>query len=102
MPRVFEREFKIDVCRAVLERGESKHSLCVKHGLSSGMLDRWIDQYRALGDQSFQGSEWRRLAVSSEQRLKQLEQELEISRLENALLRRALGEKKSHPGSDAK
>lgn len=95
MPRVFEREFKLSVCRAVVERGESKHSQCMRHGLSGGMLDRWVQQFKALGDSAFQGSEWRRLALTSETRLKQLEQDLEQTRLENALLRRALDEKNS-------
>jgi transposase-like protein len=73
----------------------------MRHGLSSGMLDRWIQQFQALGDNAFQGSEWRRLALTSETRLKQLEQELEQTRLENALLRRALDEKNSLHGKGA-
>jgi hypothetical protein len=65
------------------------------------MLDRWIKQFQALGENAFQGSEWRRLALTSETRLRQMEHEIEQVRLENALLRRALDEKNSVRGRDA-
>ena len=56
MRRSFSREFKLGVCKSA-ESGEvSKSRLCREHALSPSMLDRWIEQYRAKGEEAFTGS----------------------------------------------
>ncbi|MBZ0212668.1 MAG: transposase, partial [Nitrospirae bacterium] len=59
MRRSFTREFKLDVCRRAESGESSKSRLCREHALSPSMLDRWIEQFRAKGEEAFDGAAWR-------------------------------------------
>ncbi|MBZ0212594.1 MAG: transposase, partial [Nitrospirae bacterium] len=50
--RSFTREFKLDVCRKAESGESSKSRLCREHALSPSMLDRWIEQFRAKGEEA--------------------------------------------------
>jgi transposase-like protein len=63
------------------------------------MLDRWLRQFAVHGEDSFQGQAWRSAALSAQERIDQLEEELRLARMEVSLVRRMLDEKKSGPGS---
>jgi len=98
MRRSFARDFKLEVCRQV-ESGEStKARVCREHSLSATLLDRWVDQYRALGDKAFSGSEWRAHAKDPEARVRELEAALGRAHLELEFMREALGKLGSRPG----
>lgn len=51
--RSFSREFKLALCQEIVGGRLSKAKACAEHGLSSGMLDRWVGQYRQRGADSF-------------------------------------------------
>jgi transposase-like protein len=89
--RNHSREFKLDVCRKA-ESGEvSKSKLCRDHGLSGSLLDRWIDQYRAKGEESFTGGAWRPATQEPEAKIRALESSLGRAHLEIEFLRETLG-----------
>ncbi len=76
-----------------------KSQACREHGLSPGMVDRWVDQYRVLGSEAFPNS-GTGPRLSDVDRTKELEalvgrQVLEIEFLKAALKKGAeLREKK--------
>jgi transposase-like protein len=99
MPRVFAREFKLSLCRRIRAGELTAGKACREHGLSSGMLGRWLHQYEVQGDHAFQGQPWRSVALNAAERIEQLEEELLLARLETALVRQMLDQKKSESGS---
>lgn len=98
MRRTFTREFKLDVCRQAESGEASKSRLCRDHSLSASMLDRWIEQYRAKGEEAFSGSAWRPESRSPEARLRELEAALGRAHLEIEFLQEAVGKLKARPG----
>lgn len=102
MARIHEREFKLSLCRQIVAGEISKAKASRDYGLSFGMLARWLEQYAARGENSFQGQPWRAVALDASARIEQLEEELRLSRLETALARQMLAQKKSPKGSGPK
>ena len=101
MRRSFTREFKLDVCRKV-ESGEmSKSRTCREHSVSNSMLDRWIDQYRAKGEEAFRGDAWRGSVSSPEARIRELEASLGRAHLEIEFMKEALGKLTPRRGPSA-
>lgn len=91
MRRSFARDFKLDICRKA-ESGEvSKSRLCREHALSPSMLDRWIEQYRAKGEDAFTGAGWRAESTSESARIRELEAALGRAHLEIEFLQEAVG-----------
>jgi transposase-like protein len=91
--RSFSREFKLELCRKV-ESGElSKSRACREHGLSGSLLSRWLEHYRAKGEEAFDGGEWRPSVMSPESRVRELEAALGRAHLEIELLQAALSKK---------
>ncbi len=98
MRRSFTREFKLGVCQKV-ESGEvSKSRLCREHALSPSMLDRWIDQYRAKGEEAFTGLGWRAASQAPDARIRELEAALGRAHLEIEFLQEAVGKLGLRPG----
>ncbi len=54
--RSFSREFKLGICQEIVSGLRSKAQVCREHGLSPGMLDRWVDQFKVLGSDAFPNS----------------------------------------------
>ena len=99
MARIHPRELKLSVCRQIKAGEISRYKASRDHGLCDSMLGRWIKQYEALGENAFQGQPWRAVALTAAQRIAQLEEELRLSKLETALARQMLSQKKSRTES---
>lgn len=87
--RSFSREFKLGTCQEIVSGLKSKAQVCREHGLSPGMLDRWVDQFKVLGADAFPNS-GRAVSAGELDRTKELEalvgrQALEIEFLKAAL-----------------
>lgn len=100
--RSFTREFKLDLCRQIESGSLTQGAACREHGLSPTSLRKWLDHYRAKGDDAFKGDAWRQAAASPEARVRELEAALGRAHLEIDLLRFALEKKPSRPGNGAK
>jgi transposase len=88
----FNREFKIQVVKRVLEEGKTATAVAKSLELSRNMVSRWVKEYEAHGDQAFTGSgnaitdqefEIRKL----QKRIEQLEQERDILKKFQAFLK---------------
>lgn len=101
MRRNHTREFKLELCRRIAEGEIAKSQACREHGISNGMMDRWMDQFKTRGEHSFDGRDWRSQYVSASARIEQLEEELRQAKLEAKFLRFVLDEKKSPSGSES-
>lgn len=99
MPRRFARDWKLQLCRQIVDGEVSRTKACRDHGLCSAMLERWLKQFAVHGENSFQGQPWRSVALSAQERIEQLEEELRQAKMEVSLVRRMLDEKKSGRGS---
>lgn len=91
MRRSFSREFKLDVCQKVGSGEISKSRICREQSLSPSVLERWLEQYRAKGDQAFQGQVWRGSPQTPEARVKELEASLGRAHLELEFMKEVLG-----------
>jgi transposase-like protein len=98
MRRTFTREFKLDVCQKAESGESSKARLCREHALSPSMLDRWIEQYRARGEEAFSGAGWRAAVHTPDARVRELEAALGRAHLEIEFLQEALGKLSPRPG----
>ena len=86
--RSFRREFKLGICRQVVEGTLTKSRACREHGLSPGVLDRWVDQYKALGDRAFPNSFGSEEEVPESEKVKELEAIVGRLTLENEFLKK--------------
>lgn len=100
--RTFTREFKLDVCRRIEEGTLSKALACREHALGATILSNWLSQYRAKGEDAFDGGDWRPRALTPETKVRELEAALGRAHLEIELLREALAKKPSPPRTGAK
>ena len=87
--RNHSREFKLAICQDILSEHKTKAQVCREHGLSPGMLDRWIDQYRVRGREAFPNSK-KGSALSEADRVKELEALVGRLTLENEFLKSAV------------
>jgi len=101
MPRTYSREFKLALCSRIASGEWTKSRASREHGLSLGMLARWLEQYQANGENAFQGQPWRAQALNAAERIDALEEELRTARLELKFVRQLLDQKKSLPGSES-
>ncbi len=88
--RSFSREFKLAAVRQVTNGEKRPAQVCREHGLSEGLLLRWRREYEARGEAAFapqQPSETDAL----ERRIADLERLCGQLALENAVLKKALG-----------
>ena len=86
--RSFRREFKIGICRQIIEGTLTKSRACRENGLSPGVLDRWVDQYKALGEHAFPNSVGGPADVPEAERINELEAMVGRLSLENEFLKR--------------
>lgn len=92
--RVFEREFKLALCRQVESREMTQAQACREHDISPNLLARWREKYRKLGEDAFQGQNTPR-EISDKARIKMLEESLGRAHLTIDLLKEALSKKGS-------
>jgi transposase len=88
--RSFSREFKLGLCQEIESGVCSKAQALREHGLSPGMLARWVDQFRVLGKDAFPLSGSGPRAPNAQDRTKELEALVGRLTLENEFLRAAL------------
>ena len=87
--RSFSREFKFGTCHEIVSGQKSKAQVVREHGLSPGMLDCWVDQFKVLGSDAFPNS-GRPVSSVDVDRTKELEALVGRLTLENEFLRAAL------------
>jgi transposase len=93
MPRAqFNKEFKIQVVKQVLEEGKSATKVGKELELSPNMVARWVKEYNLYGDAAFTGSgnplqnkDFEILKLKK--RIEELEQEKEILKKFQAFLK---------------
>ena len=88
--RTFRREFKLALCRDIVENRLSKAKACRDNALSPGMLDRWVDQYKQLGEESFPGSDLGVTGATEAERVRELEALVGRLTVENSFLKAVL------------
>ena len=88
--RTFHRNFKLALCREIASGTKRKAQTCREHSLSPGMLDRWVETYRALGESAFPNSGTRDPALTDACRVKELEALVGRLSLEMEFMRAAL------------
>ena len=95
--RTFTREFKLDLC-ARIESGQlTKAQASREHRISPTVIERWVKQFREVGQHAFEDSASEE--VDKERRIRQLEEALGSAHLEIKILREAL--LKKAPRSDS-
>ena len=88
--RSFRREFKLSLCKEISEGRLTKARACREHALSPGMLDRWVDQYKALGSEAFPNSNVGIKSLKESAHVRELEALVGRLTLENSFLKAAL------------
>ena len=96
-PRVFTREFKLDVCRQIQSGQKRPAQACREHHLTEGVLLRWRREFEQRGEAAFSTKEVSPTQVL-EQKVAELERFCGQLSLENALLKKLVNRPRS--GSD--
>ncbi len=86
--RKYDAEFKTQAARLVIEEGRTCAAVEKALGLPNGLVKDWVRGYRADHAAAFPGNGKRRRAHADE--IAQLERELEITRRERDILKKAL------------
>jgi putative transposase len=95
-PRVFEREFKLTLCRQMAAGERGCTDLGREHGIAQSVLYRWRAEYATHGEDAFSGqSGTRPLPPGSSrteallrQRIAELERALGKATVENQILKK--------------
>ena len=81
----YTKDFKIQVCKLVLDKNKSVPQLAKAVNIASQTIYRWLKEYQDYGEDAFVGSGYLR---SSEAKLKQLQKANEKLRMENDILKK--------------
>jgi transposase len=87
-PRVFAREFKIDLCRQIQSGQKRPAQVCRENQLAEGVLLKWRREFEARGEDAFSSKEaapGEALEQKLEQKVAELERFCGQLSLENAL-----------------
>jgi transposase len=82
----YEAEYKREVCKRIVEKGESTAQVARELGISVDTVYTWVSRYRQSGDDSFPGSGNLRPEDAEMRRLQRENREL---REENEILKKA-------------
>ena len=88
--KYFNRDFKIVTCQTIISGQKSKAQVCRELGVSPSVVDRWVDQFKVRGEDSFPNSQERLGVVADEDRVKELEALVGRLTLEKEFLQAAL------------
>ena len=83
----YSREFKIRAVRLLESTGKSQAEIERELGIGSSNLSRWKKQFGEQGEDAFPG---RGRVTPDEERIRQLEREVEILRQERDILKKAV------------
>ena len=107
-PRVFAREFKLDVCRQIasgqiasgqIASGQRRPAqACREHQLTEGVLLRWRSEFERRGEDAFSPPE-ATPTEALERRVAELERLCGQLSLENALPKKLAGRSRSGSGT---
>jgi len=92
--RSFNREFKIQACKLVLEDGLNAMRVAEKMGISFQVLYRWLDDYKTYGEQAFVGSGH---LHPKDAELKKALRKIQQLEVENEILKKAAAYFAKHP-----
>lgn len=87
MPKRFDKDFKINAVRLVVEQQLSVSKVCQDLAIGKSTLDRWVRELKQHSLSAFPGKGHLR---PEEERLRKLERENEILRRERDILKKAL------------
>ena len=85
--QTYDKEFKLEAVRLVLEEGLSARSVEKKLGIGQGVVYRWVQQYNADPQQPFPG---KGQLKQPERELRDLKRELERVKRERDILKKAV------------
>lgn len=86
MAKSYTKEFKINICKLVVEENIKIQIVAKQFNLNQVMIYRWVDEYKTYGNDAFVGKGRLR---PEDAKLKKLEQENERLRQENEILKKA-------------
>jgi len=86
MAKNYTRDFKIQVCKLVVEDKLKPMVVADQFGLNQVMIYRWVNEYNTYGNQAFVGKGYLK---SEDAKLKELEKKLELLQQENEILKKA-------------
>ena len=86
MARKYTKNFKIEVCKLIIEDNIKLQVVADKFSLNQVMVYRWVDEYQTYGDDAFVG---KGRLKPEDAKLKKLQQENEKLRQENEILKKA-------------
>lgn len=85
--RKFTKEFKVEACKLVSEKGQGIREVAQNLGIGEGMLGRWVRSYRSNQDEAFPGEG---NLTGNDKRIRDLEAENRRLRLEREILKKAM------------
>lgn len=103
--RTFDREFKLQVVRQLVNGEKRLSQLCREHGLCQTLVRRWREQYEAHGELAWSETSGNHVERDAEARIAALEAALGRAHLEIEFLRHALKQlekRGSVPGRNGK
>ena len=85
--RTFTQEFKLEAVQLVQRSGKSQVQVARELGIADSTLHHWCKQFADQGQQTFVGSGHQ---TPQEEELRRLKRELEVTRQERDILKKAL------------
>lgn len=85
--RTFTKEFKLETVQLVRRSGKSQAQIARDLGIADSTLHHWCKEFAEQGSQAFPGSGHQ---AQQEEELRRLKRELEVTRQERDILKKAL------------
>jgi len=85
--RTFSKEFKLEAVQLLHRSGKSQSQVARELGIADSTLYHWCKQFADQGQQAFVGSGHQ---TPQEEELRRLKRELEVTRQERDILKKAL------------
>lgn len=86
--RIFDREFKLQVCHEIESGLQTQAQVSREHGLGANLISRWLQEYRQKPANCFFGNQ-KHVQDSQAARIKELEAALGRTTYENQVLKEA-------------
>lgn len=86
MAKNYTRDFKIEVCKLVVEENLKPIIVAKQFAIHYGMVYRWVNEYQTYGEQAFVGKGYQQ---SDDAKVKQMQKELIRLQQENEILKKA-------------
>lgn len=83
--RKFDADFKLQVCKMIVDQGLSVNSVCLDLDLSDTAVRRWVAQYKV---EQLGGAGIGNPLTNEQQRIRQLEQQIRELKMDNDILKK--------------